>query len=61
MPEPSADERAEAQCQRAFFLLGEAEAVIDSLLKDPSDQVARVQAQLWLQELEVLVTERNES
>ena len=43
---------AEAHAQRAFDLLGKADAVIANLLQDPTDQVARVQAQQWQRELE---------
>jgi hypothetical protein len=46
----------EAHAQRAFELLGEADAVIANLLYDPTDQVARVQAQQWQGELEDLDT-----
>jgi hypothetical protein len=45
---------AEVHAQRAFELLGKAEAVIANLLRDPTDQVARVQAQQWQRELEDL-------
>ncbi len=45
---------AEAHAQRAFELLGEAEAEIADLLRDPTDQVARVQAQQWQREMEDL-------
>jgi hypothetical protein len=44
----------EAQAQRAFEMLGKADAVIANLLRDPTDQVARVQAQHWQRELEDL-------
>jgi hypothetical protein len=45
---------AEAHAQRAFELLGKADAVIANLLRDPTDQVARVQPQQWQRELEDL-------
>jgi hypothetical protein len=45
---------ADAHALRAFELLGEADAVIANLLQDPTDQVARVQAQLWQRELDDL-------
>ncbi len=48
----------EVQCQRAFYLLGQADAVIVSLLSDSTDQVARVQAQLWQRDLEALMAEK---
>ena len=44
----------EAHAQRAFGLLGKAEAMIANLLHDPTDQIARVQAQQWQRELEHL-------
>ena len=45
---------AEAHALRAFELLGEADAVIANLFQDPTDQVARVQAQQWQRELDDL-------
>jgi len=38
-------------------MFGAADAVIASLLSDPTDQVVRVQAQLWQQDLAVLMTD----
>ena len=52
------EDSAEAHAKRAFHLLGEAEAVVTNLLADPSDEVARAQAQLWLGELEAFSAER---
>jgi hypothetical protein len=45
---------ADTHVLRAFELLGAADAIIANLLQDPTDQVARVQAQLWQRELDDL-------
>jgi hypothetical protein len=40
-----------------LHLLGRAEAVIANLLADPGEQVARAEAHLWVQHLEVLMAD----
>ena len=47
----------EMHAEISFTMLGAADAVIASLLSDPTDQVVRAQAQLWQQDLAVLITD----